>query len=278
MESNTKIESNNIEIWKDIDGYDGVYQVSNMGRVRSKNRKVYNYIKPGRILKPALNHPGGYLTIGLSNGNKKQKHAYVHRLVAQAFIPNPNNLPQVNHKDFNKKNITVENLEWVTDEDNKSHFVNSRRFNEAKNKKERKLVEKFLVSEYSYKAYCLKQKVEAVKEASRELGCLPVPDRGYINQLKVRKFQDGTDMGSFINYHNYLYKNHQMDPNEESSWKEIFALKERLRKLEFIKRMKELFEIVSKTKSVPKYGYHFQDQTDIGNFISLYKRSCYKRF
>lgn len=144
------------------------------------------------------------------------------------------------------------------------------------NKKERKLVEKFLVSEYSYKAYCLKQKVEAVKEASRELGCLPVPDRGYINQLKVRKFQDGTDMGSFINYHNYLYKNHQMDPNEESSWKEIFALKERLRKLEFIKRMKELFEIVSKTKSVPKYGYHFQDQTDIGNFISLYKRKIKK--
>lgn len=171
MESNTKSESNNIEIWKDIDGYDGVYQVSNMGRVRSKNRKVYNYIKPGRILKPALNHPGGYLTIGLSNGNKKQKHAYVHRLVAQAFIPNPNNLPQVNHKDFNKKNNKVENLEWVTDEDNKSHFVNSRRFNEAKNKKERKISSRTLSKAKIYRDAILKlyHSGKTINEISSEL-------------------------------------------------------------------------------------------------------------
>ena len=107
----------------------------------------------------------------LSNGNKKQKHAYVHRLVAQAFIPNPNNLPQVNHKDFNKKNNKVENLEWVTDEDNKSHFVNSRRFNEAKNKKERKISSRTLLKAKIYRDAILKLYYggKTIKEISSEL-------------------------------------------------------------------------------------------------------------
>ena len=91
------------EIWKDIEGYEG-YQVSNMGRVRS-----FKYGKV-RILKPVANK-NGYLKVQLYKNNSL-KTIFIHRLVAMAFIPNPNNLPQVNHKDEDKTNNIVSNLEW----------------------------------------------------------------------------------------------------------------------------------------------------------------------
>lgn len=93
-----------MEIWKDIEGYEGLYQVSNYGRVKSLNKRK------GRILKPAKDK-GGYLRVALHKQGT-QKHYKIHRLVAQAFIPNPQNLPQVNHKDENPTNNTVQNLEW----------------------------------------------------------------------------------------------------------------------------------------------------------------------
>ena len=92
------------EIWKDIKEYEGHYQVSNLSRVKS--------IKFGkeRILKPVTDRHG-YSIVGLWKNNK-QKTYKVHRLVAEAFIPNPYNLPQVNHKDENPLNNNVNNLEW----------------------------------------------------------------------------------------------------------------------------------------------------------------------
>lgn len=93
-----------MEIWKDIAGYEG-YQISNHGRIKS-------HFKTARILKPYLN-TDGYLNIDI-----KKKQYKVHRLVAEAFIPNPENLPQVNHKDENKTNNNVTNLEWCTAEYN----------------------------------------------------------------------------------------------------------------------------------------------------------------
>ena len=92
------------EIWRDIDGYEGLYQVSNKGRVKS--------LKWGkeRILRPRDNGRG-YLRVQLTKENTS-KHIRVHRLVARAFIPNPHNLPEINHIDENKKNNSVENLEW----------------------------------------------------------------------------------------------------------------------------------------------------------------------
>ena len=92
------------EIWKDIKDYEGHYQVSNLSRVKS--------IKFGkeRILKPVTDRHG-YLIVGLWKNNK-QKTYKVHRLVAEAFIDNTDNLPQVNHKDENPLNNNVNNLEW----------------------------------------------------------------------------------------------------------------------------------------------------------------------
>lgn len=114
------------EVWKDIDGYEGIYQVSNLGKVRSLDRKVWNYIKPGRILK-THNNGHGYYNVSLHNKDKIEKHAYIHILVAKAFIPNPNNYTEVNHKDFDKTNNCVDNLEWVSHHQNILHYRKSKR-------------------------------------------------------------------------------------------------------------------------------------------------------
>ena len=94
------------ETWKDITGYEGLYQVSDLGHVRSlRNGKV-------RILKPGRNR-SGHLIVGLCR-NRKLRNFSLHRLVAKAFIPNPLNLPVINHRDENPANNVVDNLEWCT--------------------------------------------------------------------------------------------------------------------------------------------------------------------
>lgn len=95
-----------MEIWKDIKGFEGLYQVSNYGNVKS-----LNYNKTGKecILKNRKRYDG-YCSIRLCN--KTVKTFSIHRLVAEAFIPNPNNLPEVNHRDEDKTNNNVTNLEW----------------------------------------------------------------------------------------------------------------------------------------------------------------------
>lgn len=111
------------EIWKDVDGYNGIYQVSNFGRVRSLDRKVYTYKKKGRVLK-TFDNGHHYQCLTLSDGTKARKH-YVHILVANAFIENPHNYEQVNHKDFDKTNNCVDNLEWVSRAQNVEHYRKS---------------------------------------------------------------------------------------------------------------------------------------------------------
>ena len=105
------------EIWKPIEGWKGLYQVSNMGRVKSLERIVRNgknccRTVPEKILKTSKDKDG-YLSVYLCKDNKK-KWYFVHRLVAQAFISNPDNLAEVNHKDKIRTNNYVDNLEWCT--------------------------------------------------------------------------------------------------------------------------------------------------------------------
>jgi len=113
------------EIWKDIKGYEGYYQVSNLGRVKSLDRLVFTngykskYIKLGKILSNGINGDG-YEHVVLYKYGKKLT-TKVHRLVAIAFIPNNSNKPEVNHIDSNRKNNKLNNLEWVTKSENIRH-------------------------------------------------------------------------------------------------------------------------------------------------------------
>ena len=102
----------NKEIWKDCKGYEGKYQVSNFGRVWNVNNQKY--------LKPWISK-GGYYLVNLMSKNGKIKHELIHRLVAIAFIDNPCNYPQVNHKDEDKTNNCVDNLEWCSRQQNVLH-------------------------------------------------------------------------------------------------------------------------------------------------------------
>lgn len=100
------------EIWKDVKGYEGRYQVSNHGRVKS-------FLRGGLIL--SLQTKNGYSNVNLFDNNRKMTTKTVHRLVAIAFIPNPDNKPQVNHIDYNRKNNYISNLEWNTVQENSLH-------------------------------------------------------------------------------------------------------------------------------------------------------------
>lgn len=121
------------ETWKPVAGYEGFYEVSNQGRVRSldKLRVGSNgwvnctFHVRGRILKPYRTGKGeGYQTVELHK-NGKGKNKKVHRLVAEAFLPNPDSLPEVNHIDGDKNNNSVNNLEWASGKDNIQHSYNT---------------------------------------------------------------------------------------------------------------------------------------------------------
>lgn len=109
------------ELWKDIKDYEGLYQVSNLGNVKSVEKIIeasnqygakYKCLHKERILKPTVNKDG-YYRVSLSKNNKV-KNYLVHRLVAETFLDNPNNYPCINHKDENKQNNYLINLEFCT--------------------------------------------------------------------------------------------------------------------------------------------------------------------
>lgn len=112
-----------MEIWKDVKGYEGIYQISNYGRLKEIiqwNPGKHIWETRERILTPSSNGRGGYMLYGLRK-DKKRKNHYIHRMVAEAFLDNPNNYPVVNHIDYNRKNNKVENLEWCTQLYNNRH-------------------------------------------------------------------------------------------------------------------------------------------------------------
>ena len=109
------------EIWKAVEGYEGIYEVSNLGRVRSLDRDIYQVGRWGKVMKVrqpgkvlALQTNGGYKRVALWRDGGKGKWHFVHRLVASAFIPNPDGKQYVNHKDENRANNVPSNLEWCT--------------------------------------------------------------------------------------------------------------------------------------------------------------------
>ena len=142
------------EIWKDIKGYEGLYQVSNLGNVKSLPRLLIysdgqrHYYKE-KILR-CIKKPSGYCFVNLYKDNVS-KHKHIHRLVAEAFIPNPDNLPVINHKDKNPLNNRADNLEWCTQQYNVDYSASIK------------------INQYSKDGVFIRQ-WKSASEASREIG------------------------------------------------------------------------------------------------------------
>lgn len=115
------------EIWQTIEGYEGLYEISNLGNVKSlskikKSPLIGEFMTTERILKPGLRE--GYLSVSLTGGDGLRKSLLVHRLIAGAFIPNPNNHPCINHINAVRSDNRIENLEWCTySHNNKQAYI-----------------------------------------------------------------------------------------------------------------------------------------------------------
>lgn len=171
-----------VEIWKPVKGYEGLYEVSSFGRVKGYNNK---------ILKPFVDKDS-YFKVALYK-NKNNSKQYVHRLVAIAFIPNPSRLPEVNHKDENKQNNCVDNLEWVTHSQNLSYGTRVER-----------QVKTLIANERLLKPVCcfskdgeLLQIFKSVKEASEITGA----NKSSISQCCKGKPNYNTAGGYVWKYH-----------------------------------------------------------------------------
>ena len=125
------------EVWRDVVGYEGLYQVSSMGRVKSLERRFIDKIGRERYVKECFLKPstdrGGYLRVGLCDG-EKQKTFKVHRLVCEAFHENPDNKPQVNHINEIKTDNRASNLEWATARENSNFGTRNERLGKAQSK------------------------------------------------------------------------------------------------------------------------------------------------
>jgi hypothetical protein len=158
------------EIWKNVVGFED-YQVSSLGNVRNKR---------GRILKLTVADMG-YYVIGIavysisSNGHETRKRLFVHRLVAEAFLVNPKNKRVVNHKDGNKLNNSVENLEWATDKENYIHALEKGLI-----KTEHKLTYE---QAQEIKSLCIKgDSLLGIKSLSRKFNVSPTVIQGIVNK------------------------------------------------------------------------------------------------
>ena len=149
------------EAWKPVEGYEGRYEVSNFGRVRS-------FAQDSRGGKIKAGHPThkGYRHILLYDGRGGKRWYPIHRLVAAAFLPNPGNLPQVNHKDEVKTNNRVDNLEWYTNDYNMNYGTRNERAGKANECCEATSRKVYSVDENGQVDY-----YDSIGEAERQTGC-----------------------------------------------------------------------------------------------------------
>ena len=162
------------EVWRDVKGYEGLYQVSNMGRVKSLGRKDrFGRVIKERILEPAVTH-NGYLRVGL-HVDGKRKMLRVHRLVCEAFHENPDNKSEVNHVNEEKTDNRACNLEWCTRTENCNHGSRNERVAKALSKP---------IGQFSLDGKLIKVWQSAC-EARRQTGF----DQGYVGAVARGKFK-----------------------------------------------------------------------------------------
>lgn len=162
------------EVWRDVKGYEGLYQVSNMGRVKSLGRKDrFGRVIKERILEPAVTH-NGYLRVGL-HVDGKRKMLRVHRLVCEAFHENPDNKSEVNHVNEDKTDNRACNLEWSTRTENCNHGSRNERVAKALSKP---------IGQFSLDGKLIKVWQSAC-EARRQTGF----DQGYVGAVARGKFK-----------------------------------------------------------------------------------------
>lgn len=139
------------EIWKELIGNREIYLISSFGNIKTKPRNGRHYFIKSHPIK-IHNKENGYQRVVLSLNNDGGRYYYVHRLVAMLFIPNPNNLPFVNHKDGNKSNNCVDNLEWCTRSENEKHAwrIGLKNFNTIGTKGEKHGMHKLTQEQVNY--------------------------------------------------------------------------------------------------------------------------------
>lgn len=164
------------EVWKDISSFEGLYQVSNLGRIKSIERVVYygdrhhaisEKIKKGTIKDRGKQKGLGYMVVALYKDNKSHMR-YIHRLVAEAFLPNALNKETVNHKNGDKTNNSVSNLEWMTYSENNEHAINAglASYDNRKNESNKSIA----VRQYDLQGNFINS-FPSMREAERQTGC-----------------------------------------------------------------------------------------------------------
>lgn len=187
------------ETIKDIDGFGGLYAITSRGRVWAYPNSTRS---KGHWLKPRIdNH--GYAKVGLYLGDKKYKWIFIHRLVAIAYIPNPQNKPFINHKDFNRVNNNIENLEWCTHWENMNYSYVRGRFNAEVRDNALKKAQRIAKEQKTYlaahKATKEKQSWRKMVEKAKELKTW---EKAHVAAWKVLKkktklFKDGVFVAEF---------------------------------------------------------------------------------